>query len=74
MNLALTGIEVRTEIPVHFFTAFILDFVNMLLLTLSYRPVARWKAELSGYMIESSKGNKACLNQVLCAVDEGNTS
>ena len=46
----------------------------MLILTLSYRPVARWKAELSGYMIESSKGNKACLNQALRAVDEGNTT
>ena len=46
----------------------------MLILTLSYRPVARWKAELSGYIIELSKGNEACLIQALCAVDEDNTS
>ena len=70
----LTGIEVRTEIPVHFFIAFILGFVNMLILTLSYCPAARWKAELFGYMIDSSKGNEACLNQALRAVDKGNTT
>ena len=38
----------------------------MLILTLSYRPVARWKAELSGYIIEFSKGIKDCLYQALC--------
>ena len=46
----------------------------MLILTLSYRPVALWKAELSGYMIESSKDNEAWLNQALRAVDKGNTT
>ena len=46
----------------------------MLLLALSYRPMARWKAELSGYIIEFSKVNKTRLNQAMRAVDEDNTT
>ena len=46
----------------------------MLILTLSYRPVARWKVELSGYIITFSKGNEACLNQALRAIDKDNTT